>query len=205
VVEFLKGWVLNIITLVMFIVLLEILLPSGKLKKIINLVSGFILIVAIVKPFGSFFNSKITLNEFQIINSNFIDKKELEYSSRIIEEKQKQQVTEIYRKKLINSIEERLKNVKKITDVEADIVIDENYMSENFGEIKKVFVKFKLVEEHSNNGSNFFEIKRIEVKSNDKKNKSENFDENMQDEVKLIISELLEIKGEDIIISIEKG
>jgi stage III sporulation protein AF len=174
-VEFLKGWVLNIITLVMFIVLLEILLPSGKLKKIVNLVSGFILVVAIVKPFGSFFNSKITLNEFQIINSNFIDKKELEYSSKIMEEKQRQQIVEVYRKKLINSVEKRLEDVKKITDVEADIVIDENYESENFGDIKKVFIKFKLVEEHISNGSNLLGIEKIEVKPNYTKNKTEIF------------------------------
>ena len=46
--EFLKSWVLNIVMLAIFIALLEIIVPSGKIKKFVNLISGFILILSLI-------------------------------------------------------------------------------------------------------------------------------------------------------------
>ena len=44
--EYLKEYVINIAILTVIIVLFEIITPSGKIKKIIYLISGFILIIA---------------------------------------------------------------------------------------------------------------------------------------------------------------
>ena len=43
-IEFIKNWVVNTVTIVMLIILIEMLIPSGKMKKIVNLVTGFILV-----------------------------------------------------------------------------------------------------------------------------------------------------------------
>jgi stage III sporulation protein AF len=52
---FLKEWILNIVTLSIFIILIEILIPSGKIKKVVNLVTGFILVIALINPILSLF------------------------------------------------------------------------------------------------------------------------------------------------------
>jgi len=149
-IEFLKSWVLNIVTLVTFIVLLEILIPSGKLKKFVNLVSGFILVIAMVNPFLGFLRNGVDLRGFQIPSSNFLDKREIEENSRILNEKQMKQVVEIYREKVIGKLVDIAEEIKGIGEVTADVIINEDYNSDNFGEIKRVYISYKTV---GNSGS----------------------------------------------------
>ncbi|HHW31750.1 MAG TPA: stage III sporulation protein AF [Clostridiaceae bacterium] len=203
-VEFLKGWVLNIITLVMFLVLLEILIPSGKLKKFINLVSGFILIIVLIEPFAGNALDSRKLEDFQIINSKVINEKELEYNSKIMEEEQMKQVSEVYKKKLTDNIVQRLEKVDGISNIEAEILIDEDYTSNTFGEIKKVFIKFNIEEEAGNSRGNIFRVERIEIKDSEDFDEEQIVNEKIKDQVEEIISRLLEIDSEDIIISVEK-
>lgn len=49
--EFLRSWIINIVTISLILILFEIIVPSGKIKKIITLVSGFVLLIAVVNPF----------------------------------------------------------------------------------------------------------------------------------------------------------
>lgn len=209
---FLKEWVLSFITLIIFIILLEILLPSGKLKKFINLVSGFILIITIIKPLVGNFDIKTPLKDFEIINSNYVDKKSLEQNSKVMEEAQMNQVIEVYRNKLTATIKERLEAVDEILDVEVEIIINEDNISGNLGEIRKVFLKLKIA--GKNPAGKAFDnhkeispipkVEKIEIKVGDKETE-EVFDEKIKKEVETIISNLLQIKGEDIMVSMEKS
>uniref|UniRef100_UPI002B8A507A stage III sporulation protein AF n=1 Tax=Acetivibrio sp. TaxID=1872092 RepID=UPI002B8A507A len=74
-IEFLRSWVLNIVTLVVFIMLIEMLIPSGKVRKIVNLVTGFILVIGLINPLLQLFGNGIDLTEFHMAGSNYIDKK----------------------------------------------------------------------------------------------------------------------------------
>lgn len=148
-IEFLKSWVMNIITLVMVIVLLEILVPSGKIKKFVDLVSGFILIIAIINPVLSAINKGVDLEEIQISSSNFLDKRAIETNSKILKDKQMKQIAQSYRSKLIQQIEESTAQIKGIGEVKADLIINEDYTSESFGEIKRVYISFRPAEENS--------------------------------------------------------
>lgn len=227
-IEFLKSWIFNIIALVMFLLLLEIILPSGKLKKIVNLVSGFILIIALVEPFAGDLLKKKEFEDFQVASRKMIDEKELQYNSRIMEEEQMKQVTEIYKKKLTESIVQRLEKVEGITDIEAEVLIDDDFSSSTYGEIKKVFVKFKVSEEkdlNKNKETTIFQVEKISVKGGNKDNSRNKgydgqeygdwqkaiegqvntYDEKIQEQVEEIISRLFEVDSEDIIISIEKS
>lgn len=148
-IEFLKSWVMNIITLVMVIVLLEILVPSGKIKKFVDLVSGFILIIAIINPVLSAISKGVNFEEIQISSSNFLDKKAIETNSKILKDKQMKQIAQSYRSKLIQQIEESTAQIKGIGEVKADLIINEDYASESFGEIKRVYISFRPTEENS--------------------------------------------------------
>jgi stage III sporulation protein AF len=148
-IEFLKSWVLNIVTLVVFIVLLEILVPNGKIKKFVNLTSGFILIIAIINPLLSVMNRGIDLKSFHLADSNWIDRQEIQKSSQLLEEKQMKQVTEVYRKKIILQIEERAKEASGVKNLKADVILNEDYQSASFGDIKRVYL---ILGEQGNTG-----------------------------------------------------
>lgn len=206
-IEFLKSWVLNIVTLVIFIVLLEILVPNGKIRKFVHLISGFILIIAIINPLLNAINRKIDLEDFILADSNWIDRQEIQNNSRMLEEAQMKQVTEVYRKKIIRQIEDRAKEASGLEKVAADVIINEDYQSENFGEIKRVY----LILGDREGTSEIRPVTRVkEVRiGHDKPPESQ--DENSEDEIEADLRNKLEdsigslfgIPGEKIVISRE--
>lgn len=211
-IEFLKDWVLNIITLVMFIVLIEIIVPTGKIKKFINLISGFILIIAIITPFLNLFTDGIDIREFEISTRNFINKKEIEKKSYILQEKQLKQISGLYRKKIINQLEESAKQVEGVIDAKGDVIINEDYSSNHFGEIKRAYLKIKLDQEEQDAGS-AVKIEKIKIgvdgDGKAEKDKSmerireEGKESEVIDRVEEKISKLLNIQKENVVVSIQ--
>lgn len=205
--EFLKEWCLNIATLVIFIVILEMLLPSGRMKKMINLVSGLVLVIALINPVLGLMQKGIELKAYQMTNSNFIDKKEIMANSQVLKEEQIKQITNLYRNKIINQLEDLIKDIKGVSDVKADVIINEDYSDEKFGEIKRVYLELSLGEDEEKS-------KRIEpVKGIDKitigKGKSletkevsdKNVDNELKKQIVSMIENLLNIQKENIVIS----
>lgn len=207
-IEFLKDWCLNIAALVIFIVLLEMLLPSGKMKKMINLVSGLILVIALINPVLGLLQKGIDLEIYQMSNSNFIDKKEIMVNSQVLKEEQIRQITNLYRNKIISQVEELVKGIKGVSDVKADVIINDDYSDENFGEVKRVYLELKLGEADEKTKG----IKRI--KTIDKvivgreKNreieevKDAKIDKELRKEIENKIENMLNIQKENIVISL---
>lgn len=140
-VGFIKDWVLNIVTLVLFIVLIEMLVPSGRMKKYAGLVTGFILIIAIINPFLGLLGGKVNLMDSLTTNSNFLDKAEIKKDSSLLEEQQIKQIVEVYRKKITEQLEQSALETNGVTGAKADVIINEDYNSEKFGEIKRAYLE----------------------------------------------------------------
>lgn len=138
---FLKDWILNIAALVLFIVIIEMLMPSGRMKKYCGLVTGVILIIAIINPFLKFFSGNLNFDDIQVTNSNFIDRLEIEKNSKLLKEEQMKQITEVYRKKIIKQLEDSARKSKGVYEAKGDVIINEDYNSESFGEIKRVYLE----------------------------------------------------------------
>ncbi|OPZ93625.1 MAG: Stage III sporulation protein AF (Spore_III_AF) [Firmicutes bacterium ADurb.Bin419] len=208
-IDFLKNWSLNIVTIVIFIVLLEMLLPSGKMKKMINLVSGLILVIVLINPVLGILEKGVDLKTYQMANSNFIDKTEIMVNSEVLKEEQTRQITNVYRNKIIDQLECTIKEVKGVFDVKADVIINEDYSSENFGEVKKVYIALKLGSNDENEGVKpVKKIDKIRVetkKSGESKEKSgAGIDKELKAHVEDKIEKLLNIHNENIVISLEE-
>ncbi len=141
--EFLRGWIINIVTISIILILFEIIIPSGKIKKIITLVSGFILLIAVINPFIALKNKSYDLSEGILSDSLYIDKKEVETGSRLLEETQSKQIVSVYKRKLTSRIEEETNKLKGVTQAKATVEIVEDTKSDNFGEITKISVEIK--------------------------------------------------------------
>jgi len=137
---FLKGWVVNIVVLAMFIVLMEMLLPSGKTKKIVNMISGFLLIIAIINPIMSLLNKGVNFENVEITNSNYMDAKVIEQNSKVLEGQQMKLIVEEYRRKIISQLEKSCEPLVNPNVLKADVIINEDYATESFGEIKRVYL-----------------------------------------------------------------
>lgn len=203
---FLKNWVFNIAALVVFIVLLEIMIPSGKIKKTINLVSGFILIIAMVNPFLNYFKKGMDLKEFQITDSNFLDRREIEADSKILKEKHMKQITEVYRRKIIRQLEENTGIISGVTGIKADVIINEDYNSDAFGEIKRVYLYITL-DKKQNRIKPVVKVEKVRI-NNDDGIQKENEDKNdkignaLEIQLEDRISKLFNLRKEDIVINV---
>ncbi|AEV68667.1 stage III sporulation protein AF [Acetivibrio clariflavus] len=209
-IEFLKEWCLNIAALVIFIVLLEMLLPSEKMKKMVNLVSGLILVIALINPVLGFLQRGIDLEVYQMSSSNFIDKKEIMANSQVLREEQTRQITDLYRNKVISQVESLVREVKGVLDVKADVIINDDYSDEKFGEVKRIYLELKLGEEDEK-AKGIEKVKSIDkvkiVVGKEKKQESEEWtntkiDEEIRKEIEKRIENMLNIQKENIVISV---
>ena len=207
-IEFLKNWCLNIVTLVIFIVILEMLLPSGKMKKMINLVSGIILVIALINPVLGLLQEGIDLKVYQMSNSNFIDKKEIVVNSQVLKEEQTRQITNLYRNKIISQLEDLVKDIKGVLDVKADVIINDDYSDEKFGEVKRVYLELKVgeAEKQTKGIKPVRSIEKIKVGKGNNQIIEEASDKKIVNELKKQIENkienMLDIQKENIVISL---
>jgi stage III sporulation protein AF len=141
---FIKNWAVNIVILVLFIVMTEMLLPSGRIKKYANLITGTVLIIAIIDPLMGLIGKNFDFSVSQTAAAMTMDKKEIEKAGKLLEEEQVKQTTELYRKKIIEQIEHHSREVEGVVDAKADVIINEDYESETFGEIKRIYVEAEI-------------------------------------------------------------
>lgn len=142
--EFIKSWSVNIVVLVMFIVISEMLLPKGRMKKYVNLVTGTILVIAIIEPVTGLFGKPFDFSHYQTAAAGRIDKKEIEAASIMFEEEQIKQTVRLYRDRLIEQIEYQAREVEGVKDAKADVILNEDHDSPLFGEIKRIYIEAEV-------------------------------------------------------------
>lgn len=203
---FIKDWVLNIVTLVLFIVLIEIFVPSGRMRKYASLVTGFVLIIAIINPFLKLLGSKINLADIQVADSRYMDRVEIEKNSKLLRDNQMKQIVEVYRKKVIVQLEQSAMNINGVAGATADVIINEDYNSGNFGEIKRAYIQISL--KGQNNGIKpVAKVGKVEVgtKQNTVSTAGEKLDPVIKRQLEEKIGSLFNIDRDNIVISQSKG
>ncbi|MDR1101925.1 MAG: stage III sporulation protein AF [Clostridiales bacterium] len=108
--EFIKGWTVAIAGLVILSAILDTLIPSGGMKKYVNLAFGFIIIAVIIKPVANLKSMEIWQNSFQI-----------EYNQGVVESTAAERIKSAFAEKVAADIETRLS--KNYGTVEADVEV----------------------------------------------------------------------------------
>ena len=212
--EFLRSWIINIVTISIMLILFEIIIPTGKIKKIINLVSGFILLIAVINPFITLKNQGYDLSKNVLADSFYIDKKEVENSSKLLEDTQMKQITTVYKKKLITKIQDETNNIEGVETSFVNVDINEDYSSDKFGDINKVYVELKKGEKRS--GSTEIEpiatVKKVNISAQTAKNKNikslklmDEQSRRLTELVKENLNKTLEIQKDSIVVTILEG
>ncbi|WP_159945835.1 stage III sporulation protein AF [Caloramator fervidus] len=134
-IDFLSSWIKIILSVYIFIALVEILLPSNKFKKYVKFVLGFIVLVAILTPVFKFFDKGINVE-------NTVS----EYYNKYYGDASKSFNLEVYNRQLVdefkNNLKKRIENdirqkLNKEFTVE-DIKINEDMNSLGFGKIESI-------------------------------------------------------------------
>jgi len=143
-IEFLKNWVLNIATIAILLVLIEILIPSGKTKKLVNLISGFVLLTTIIQPVFKLMWRGNDLNWINEMNNSFDSISNIDVTKGEFREEQIRQIIKVYRKRLVDQIAEIATEIEGVKGAKADIILNEDFNSKKFGEIKRVYIYLEV-------------------------------------------------------------
>jgi len=148
--EFIRTWAMQVAGAVVFGILCEMLAPEGKLKSIVRIVLGLVVVVAVINPFMSIADRDLLLGEL-----TFIDNLTLTNELETLET----------RTALINAYKNRLQNeiVPQLSEVadgfNVDVQLEVNTAGDigtaNFGDITEVQVMLTSQGgEHSDNFEN---------------------------------------------------
>lgn len=164
-IEFFKKWVTDIVTFSIFLIIIEMIIPSGKIKKFVQLFSGFILVIILINPFLKVFGGGVDLKDFQILNDTVVSKSELNYQSKVLEKHRKEMIAKVYKQKLRNYIETSIKDFNEIDKASITFKLNENASSEKFGDIEKICVYLKLKNKNEQ-ARPVIKINKVDIKTN---------------------------------------
>ncbi|TZE83451.1 stage III sporulation protein AF [Calorimonas adulescens] len=145
--NFLKSWIINIFVVMIFITILDAIMPGSNFKKYIDMVTGLIIIITILSPVINFIKGEDFIQKEVL--SNTIGLKSEEFSNdnkylKVYEEVFKSQ----YKKNMEDNIQQWLSkkydaDIKKVSiDYNSDIGD-----TEHFGYIKRVEIQLDDVSE----------------------------------------------------------
>lgn len=202
--DIIREWVLNIVTFVIFIILLDIVVPSEKIKKFIRLVTGIILVIIIITPVLNIFSSGMDINNLQISDGNFLDRREIQRNSDIFEKQQLEQVIEVYRNKINFQLEDTTCKIDGISNVKADVIINEDVESDDFGRVKSVYLNVELADESSDVKPVIIVKKIVIGDDTDQQNEGSKIDSKLKTEIEDGVNKLLDVNKDSIVISVKK-
>lgn len=145
-IEFIKNWVIQVLVTVIFMILVDMILPNNNFKKYAKLATGLIVMITIITPVFKLFDRSIDVEE---TISNYItefEDKESSVDRNKIEEEMNKKTVSTYKEKLKGTIEQSIYNKtgEKYTIMEVDIVEDTG--SYNFSEVKNIKLMKSSVE-----------------------------------------------------------
>ena len=106
-ISFLKDWAVNIVILFILISFLEIILPSGNMKRFLDMVIGILVIIAIMSPIIKLLNKNKDIDIDKSLLTSSVETMNISYKENDdLLAAQKEQVITAYKNKLKREIEE---------------------------------------------------------------------------------------------------
>lgn len=196
-IEFIKTWVNQIIVAVIIATVIEMILPNGNNKKYIKMVIGLYVLFTIIQPIGK----SVTGKSLEVSNFNYE-----KYFSKEISKEYSQDFeannSKLIKQAYINNIQEDIKkklDKKGYEAINCDIEILEDENKDTYGTINSITIKIKSkkqkekLQEEAQKVSNIIEVEKIDIKTTNNVNISNNIEEktNLSDDEKIEVIEYL--------------
>ena len=194
--EFLNLWLKDIILVFIFLSIVEIMIPKGNMKKYINMIIGFLIIITIINPFVKLFNRDYSFNKDlyknQIENINIL----YEGNDELIKT-QEEQVKEFYTEKIEEELEDLIISTTDYTIERVNTTIDEE--EESFGRLLtiEIFLKEKVKTEEEKDI--IIKIKKVDnISITENKGNDTKYNELNDGKIKKDISEYYNLPEEKV-------
>lgn len=142
-----------------FVAFVEILMPSGSMRKYVSFVLGLMVMIVILNPLLNMAVRDFSMADRIVQVSEGISFKDLQLKVNSIKEGQREGIIRLYKKRLENQIKKHVIDMGYGEDVVAEVKINENYGTQDFGRVLGVKVVVKKAKEETGNP-----IKKVEIK-----------------------------------------
>jgi stage III sporulation protein AF len=142
--EGIKNWVVNIAGVAVLMIILDLLMPEGRIRKFTQLLTGFVLMFVIINPVLGLFGKGVPASFAGWEDETFLWNRQVKITAGCMEDEQREQTLELYRRMLVADIKNRLESHEQIDKAEVDCVINENMESEKFGEIRRLYISLSF-------------------------------------------------------------
>ena len=199
--DWLRQYSANIATVLIFSTFLGLVLPGGSYKGYIKLVTGLLVILAIISPLTKALNSdgyEALLKQAESeLNMNIAGKESKYYYDDAMAET----VIEVYREGIISGVSKKVQTCG-YSLIHANIYIDES--DENFGQITGMELTLSNPETVKTESTGFIKVDKIYLEPIGKQN-ANNINEESKEisAVKNLISDFYNLSADNIYIKIE--
>ncbi len=141
VIDFLRSWITNIALVMIFITLLDILMPNSDMKRYTKVIAGLIIILVIIKPF-LMIKSFDTQFRMKVLETTALLDVNIENKGRELEEYQKAQALELYKANIVKQIKNVISESNSINKEGIDIKmhIDSEAKGIEYGTIRSMII-----------------------------------------------------------------
>lgn len=136
--EFIKDWVIQVLVTVIFIILIDMILPNNNFKKYAKLATGLIVMIAIITPVIKLSSKGLNVEETIGNYITTFQDREANLDKERIEEDINKKTVEAYKEKLKMAVEQMIYNKTGKNYSVVEIAIEEDEGSYNFSEVKKI-------------------------------------------------------------------
>ena len=178
--EFLRNWVVNIVITMIFVTIVEIMMPSGSTRKYISLVIGLMVMFVIINPVLTLMAGDFDFGSRVYETSRSIALGDVNYRMGKLENSSREGVIKLYKNSLEQQIAKDIEN-KGLGKVQAEVRIEERHDAQDFGSITGIRVL--IIDTADKDGAGNRKVDRIKVKVGDGTGQPGIHDGSMQQEI----------------------
>ena len=193
---FLGDWVKNIVITMIFVTIVEIMMPSGSTRKYISLVIGLMVMFVIINPFLTLMAGEFDFGSRVYETSRSIAMGDVNYRMGKLENSSREGVIRLYKSSLERQIEKDIEN-KGLGVVQAEVKIEERHDAQDFGSITGIRVVITGTAEKDTAGG-IEKIDRITVKVGDDTGQPGIHDRSVQQEIAKYLAGMYQLPEERI-------
>lgn len=107
-IEIIKNWIISVVTAVIFMVLVDMLLPSNSMKKYAKITTGLIVIIIILTPVFKLFDRNVSMETYVSKYMEDLEKKDTDFQNIELKSKVEKQRMDVFKSNLIKAIEKEI-------------------------------------------------------------------------------------------------
>lgn len=161
-----RSWVVNIVLTMIFVTIVEIMMPGGSTRKYIGLVIGLMVMFVIINPFLSLMAGDFDFNSSVLEASRAIALKDVDLKINKLEQGSRDGIIRLYKSGLEEQVKKDIEDAGLASKVRAEVEIDGEYGKEGFGNITAIRVVI-LDSPKAGPGEGIEKVEKVIVEIND--------------------------------------